>query len=86
MNLLREANSKQQSKQPEIKRSLFRLFAVNCLLFAPQSMDDNTTRDRIRALVRDVLDKAIPNNDASGSSSTSSRFTTLRRLRLHHQL
>src|SRR6266446_4155678 len=37
-------------------------------------MDDNSTRDRIRALVRDVLDKAIPNDAASGSSSTSSRF------------
>ena len=39
-------------------------------------MDDNSTRDRIRALVRDVLDKALPpegEND-KGSSATSSRF------------
>ncbi|HEX9629638.1 MAG TPA: RpiB/LacA/LacB family sugar-phosphate isomerase, partial [Pyrinomonadaceae bacterium] len=55
-----------------MKRSLFWLFAVNCLLL--DVMDDNTTRDRIRALVRDVLGKAIPNDAASGSSSTSSRF------------
>ena len=37
-------------------------------------MDDNTTRDRIRALVRDVLDKALPEEAASSSSATSSRF------------
>src|SRR5882672_993787 len=39
-------------------------------------MDDNSTRDRIRALVRDVLDKAIPPPGESepSSSSTSSRF------------
>jgi ribose 5-phosphate isomerase B len=37
-------------------------------------MDDNTTRDRIRALVRDVLDKALPDEAASSSSTTSSRF------------
>jgi ribose 5-phosphate isomerase B len=39
-------------------------------------MDDNSTRDRIRALVRDVLDKALPQEGESepGSSSTSSRF------------
>jgi ribose 5-phosphate isomerase B len=39
-------------------------------------MDDNATRDRIRALVRDVLDKALPQeaeND-KGSGATSSRF------------
>lgn len=39
-------------------------------------MDDNSTRDRIRALVRDVLDKALPHegeNDKS-SSATASRF------------
>jgi ribose 5-phosphate isomerase B len=39
-------------------------------------MDDNATRDRIRALVRDVLDKAIPDEATSGSSGTKppSRF------------
>ena len=39
-------------------------------------MDDNSTRDRIRALVRDVLDKALPpdNEGSHGSSATSSRF------------
>jgi ribose 5-phosphate isomerase B len=39
-------------------------------------MDDNSTRDRIRALVRDVLDKALPEDSESGqgSSNTSSRF------------
>src|SRR6266550_2989808 len=37
-------------------------------------MDDTTTRDRIRALVRDVLDKALPEEAASTSSTTSSRF------------
>ena len=38
-------------------------------------MDDNSTRDRIRALVRDVLDKAAPENAGIDSSSkTSSRF------------
>jgi len=43
-------------------------------------MDDNSTRDRIRALVRDVLDKALPDepqHDAqhdSGRGETSSRF------------
>ncbi len=35
-------------------------------------MDDNSQRDRIRALVRDVLDKALP--EESNSSATSSRF------------
>ncbi|HKP47596.1 MAG TPA: ribose 5-phosphate isomerase B [Pyrinomonadaceae bacterium] len=34
-------------------------------------MDDTAARDRIRALVRDVLDKALPENN---SSTTSSRF------------
>ena len=41
-------------------------------------MADNSTRDRIRALVRDVLDKSIPADAESGSDSaqvqTSSRF------------
>ncbi len=37
-------------------------------------MDDTTSRDRIRALVRDVLDKALPEEAASASSTTSSRF------------
>lgn len=40
--------------------------------------EDNTTRDRIRALVRDVLDKALPEGSGPGSSgppaTTSSRF------------
>jgi len=39
-------------------------------------MDDNSTRDRIRALVRDVLDKALPQDAESRGDSitTSSRF------------
>jgi ribose 5-phosphate isomerase B len=39
-------------------------------------MDDNSTRDRIRALVRDVLDKALPDEDATSHvpAGTSSRF------------
>jgi ribose 5-phosphate isomerase B len=39
-------------------------------------MEDNTQRDRIRALVRDVLDKALPDEPESGpgQSQTSSRF------------
>jgi ribose 5-phosphate isomerase B len=38
-------------------------------------MDDNSTRDRIRALVRDVLDKALPEeSEANSSKKTSSRF------------
>ncbi len=41
-------------------------------------MDDNSTRDRIRALVRDVLDKSIPADAlpglAAGPAETSSRF------------
>jgi ribose 5-phosphate isomerase B len=39
-------------------------------------MDDNSTRDRIRALVRDVLEKALPEGreDDTGSGATSSRF------------
>ncbi|MFN2516521.1 MAG: RpiB/LacA/LacB family sugar-phosphate isomerase [Pyrinomonadaceae bacterium] len=38
-------------------------------------MDDNSTRDRIRALVRDVLDKVRPEDAGTDSSSkTSSRF------------
>jgi ribose 5-phosphate isomerase B len=37
-------------------------------------MDDNSTRDRIRALVRDVLDKALPEDAAPTSSTISSRF------------
>jgi ribose 5-phosphate isomerase B len=39
-------------------------------------MEDNTQRDRIRALVRDVLDKALPNEDLSGETpaATPSRF------------
>jgi len=36
-------------------------------------MDDTTSRDRIRALVRDVLDKALP-GEAAPSSATPSRF------------
>jgi ribose 5-phosphate isomerase B len=36
---------------------------------------DNSTRDRIRALVRDVLDQALPEGGSEpASSSTSSRF------------
>lgn len=37
-------------------------------------MDDSSNRDRIRALVRDVVDKAASEIDPSLSSSTSSRF------------
>jgi ribose 5-phosphate isomerase B len=37
-------------------------------------MDDNSTRDRIRALVRDVLDKALPEESTSTSPTPSSRF------------
>jgi ribose 5-phosphate isomerase B len=39
-------------------------------------MDDNSTRDRIRALVRDVLDNALPQDGESSHSQsrTSSRF------------
>jgi ribose 5-phosphate isomerase B len=39
-------------------------------------MDDNSQRDRIRALVRDVLDKALPEDveSAPSHSQTSSRF------------
>jgi ribose 5-phosphate isomerase B len=39
-------------------------------------MDDNSTRDRIRSLVRDVLDKALPPEADGGRSqvNTSSRF------------
>jgi ribose 5-phosphate isomerase B len=39
-------------------------------------MEDNSSRDRIRALVRDVLDKALPQDSESGHgpSQTSSRF------------
>lgn len=37
-------------------------------------MDDTTSRDRIRALVRDVLDKALPGEAATSSTTTSSRF------------
>jgi ribose 5-phosphate isomerase B len=39
-------------------------------------MDDTTSRDRIRALVRDVLDKALPEagSSAAPASSTVSRF------------
>ena len=39
-------------------------------------MEDNSQRDRIRALVRDVLDKALPEDDESvpGQGQTSSRF------------
>jgi ribose 5-phosphate isomerase B len=37
-------------------------------------MDDTTSRDRIRALVRDVLDKALPGEVAPASSTTPSRF------------
>lgn len=39
-------------------------------------MEDNTQRDRIRALVRDVLDKALPEEDHGGQTpaATPSRF------------
>jgi len=39
-------------------------------------MEDNTQRDRIRALVRDVLDKALPEEPQSAqpAAATSSRF------------
>jgi len=38
-------------------------------------MDDNSARDQIRALVRDVLDKALPQEGEAGQgSTTSSRF------------
>ncbi len=38
-------------------------------------MSDNSTRDRIRALVRDVLDKSVPPETGSQATrSTSSRF------------
>ncbi len=39
-------------------------------------MSDNQTRDRIRALVRDVLDKALPEEGSASSSSagTATRF------------
>jgi ribose 5-phosphate isomerase B len=39
-------------------------------------MDDNKTRDRIRALVRDVLDKALPEEEQSGPAvnRAESRF------------
>jgi len=39
-------------------------------------MEDNSTRDRIRALVRDVLDKALPDDGAAQSSpaNTATRF------------
>jgi ribose 5-phosphate isomerase B len=38
-------------------------------------MDDSSARDRIRALVRDVLDKALPQEGEAGQdSTTSSRF------------
>jgi ribose 5-phosphate isomerase B len=39
-------------------------------------MEDNTQRDRIRALVRDVLDKALPEEPQTGqpTATTSSRF------------
>jgi ribose 5-phosphate isomerase B len=36
-------------------------------------MDDTTSRDRIRALVRDVLDKALP-EEAASAPAPSSRF------------
>ena len=34
----------------------------------------DSSRDRIRALVRDVLDRALPEEERSGSASTPSRF------------
>ncbi|MFN2497890.1 MAG: ribose 5-phosphate isomerase B [Pyrinomonadaceae bacterium] len=37
-------------------------------------MDDNITRDRIRALVRDVLDKALPEETSFTSQPASSPF------------
>jgi ribose 5-phosphate isomerase B len=36
--------------------------------------EDNSTRDRIRALVRDVLDKALPDEGGPGPQPTASRF------------
>jgi ribose 5-phosphate isomerase B len=46
------------------------------LKFVGHIMDDNQTRDRIRALVREVLDKTLPeeSSTAHGSAGTSSRF------------
>jgi len=46
------------------------------LKFVGHHMSDNQTRDRIRALVRDVLDKALPEDPRAdaGSSVTPSRF------------
>ncbi len=38
-------------------------------------MEDNSQRDRIRALVRDVLDKALP--EEPNSAATSSRFVDI---------
>ena len=40
--------------------------------FAETTMDDTSQRDRIRALVRDVLDKALP--EEASSAATPSRF------------
>jgi ribose 5-phosphate isomerase B len=37
-------------------------------------MPDNSTRDRIRALVQDVLDKSIPGDAPAAAPTTSSRF------------
>ena len=35
---------------------------------------DNSSRDRIRALVRDVLDRALPEGESANPASTASRF------------
>jgi ribose 5-phosphate isomerase B len=39
---------------------------------------DNSSRDRIRALVRDVLDKALPEGEKVSSSSSTQTLTTSR--------
>ncbi|MGI9165681.1 MAG: hypothetical protein ACR2G5_04735, partial [Pyrinomonadaceae bacterium] len=42
--------------------------------------NDQSNRDRIRALVRDVLDKALPADDQSGPAPGVSNSTTARPL------
>lgn len=41
-------------------------------------MSDDSTRDRIRALVREVLDKAVPESEAGPSASTPANSTPSR--------